>query len=157
MTRRLVVTGLLIALSVIGSYVKFGPFSIALDSAAGFVAALLLGPAAGALVCFLGHLTVAGLTGFPLTPLFHLFTALAMAGVGAAGGLTARRFGPWPAAVVMVLANGFAAPLLLSLLPNPLGAGLLAVLWLPLTLAASANALVAVLVTLALNRTGIRE
>ncbi|HEY3364128.1 MAG TPA: hypothetical protein VGK74_03610 [Symbiobacteriaceae bacterium] len=35
-TKSLVYSGLLIAVSAIGSYVKLGPWSIGLDSAAGF-------------------------------------------------------------------------------------------------------------------------
>lgn len=155
--RFLTLSGMLIALSVLGSYIKLGPMSIAFDSAPGFVAALVLGPAAGALVCFLGHMTVATLTVFPLTALFHLCTALAMAGVGALGGLTARRFGPVAAGVAIVLANGMAAPAVLALLPNPMGLGLLGATWLPLTLAAAVNALVAVLVVQGLKRAGARS
>ncbi|MFZ5815785.1 MAG: ECF transporter S component [Bacillota bacterium] len=145
-TKNLVYSGLLIALSVIGSYVKLGPWSIGLDSTAGFLAALTLGPAAGALVCAIGHLAVAMVTGFPLTPVFHLAVAVAMAGVGAAGGLVVKRFGPLAAAVTMVLLNGAAAPALLALLPNPMGLGLFAALVAPLTLAAAVNAGAALLV-----------
>ena len=92
-TKRLVTSALLIAASVLGSYISIGPMSIALDSAAGFLAAMVLGPVAGALVTALGHMAVAMLKGFPLTPLFHVAGAVVMAGVGALGGVTARRFG----------------------------------------------------------------
>ncbi|HYG59963.1 MAG TPA: ECF transporter S component [Symbiobacteriaceae bacterium] len=142
-TRRLVAFGLLYALSVIGSYIKVGPMSIALDSAPGFLAALAMGPGPGALICALGHLTVALLTGFPLTPPFHLAVAVTMAGVGALGGFTAARFGRWAGAAVLVAANGVAAPAVLSLLPNPMGRGLFAALLVPLLLGAGVNAVIA--------------
>lgn len=141
--RRITLLAMLIALSVVGGYVKLGPWSIAFDAAAGFLAALLLGPMAGALVCGLGHLAAAGATGFPLSPAFHLLVALVMAGVGATGGLTASRFGLRAGAIVLILSNGLLAPALLALAPNPLGTGLFLALVLPLTLAATANATVA--------------
>lgn len=153
-TNTLVKLGVLLALSVLGSYIKLGPTSIAFDAMSGFVAALLMGPAAGALICGLGHVAVAAATGFPLTLPFHLAVAVAMAGVGALGGLAARRFGLLAAAAVLVAANGLFAPALLALLPNPLGTGLFAVLALPLTAAAAANAAVAYLVALGLKRAG---
>jgi riboflavin transporter len=155
-TRRLVQIAFLVALSVVGSYVKLGPLSIALDGAAGFAAALLLGPGAGALVCAAGHLAVAALTGFPLTLPFHLATAGAMAGVGAIGGLISRRFGAPAGALALVAANGLLAPALLSQLPNPLGPALFQALALPLTMAAAANAAVAWAVVAVLKRTGVR-
>lgn len=154
--RSIVWQGTLLALSVIGSYIRLGPMSIAFDAAAGFTAALLLGPGPGSLVCGLGHLTVALLTGFPLTLPVHLATAAAMAGVGALGGLTARRFGHLAGAAALVAANGLLAPALLSLLPNPLGRGLFAALALPLTLAAAANAFVAFLAAAGLKRAGMK-
>ncbi|HYF94097.1 MAG TPA: ECF transporter S component [Symbiobacteriaceae bacterium] len=153
-SRRLTLAGIFTALCVIGSYIKLGPLSTAFDSAPGFLAALLLGPVPGAAVCFIGHLTVATLTGFPYGPGFHLLTALAMAGVGALGGFMARRAGPWAAGAAMVVANGVLAPALLSFVPNPLGRGLFAFLLLPLTVAAAANALVAVLAAKVLKRRG---
>ncbi|MBP2018435.1 putative membrane protein [Symbiobacterium terraclitae] len=153
-TSTLAKLGFLLALSLLGSYIKLGPTSIAFDAMSGFVAALLMGPAAGALICGLGHAAAAAVTGFPLTLPFHAATAAAMAGVGALGGLTARRFGALPAAAALVAANGLLAPALLSLLPNPLGVGLFAALWLPLTAATGANAAAALVVVLGLRRAG---
>jgi hypothetical protein len=108
------------------------------------------------MVCFLGHMAVAALTGFPLTPLFHLAVALTMALVGALGGLTARRFPFWAAGGVLIAANGVVAPALLALLPNPMGRGLFAAFVLPLTLAAAANAAVAVIAAIALKRAKVQ-
>ena len=151
-TRRLAFLGVLIALSVVGANIKLGPWSIALDSTPGFLAALIFGPAAGALVSAAGHLAVAVATGFPLTPVFHLFVAVTMAGVGAVGGLTAARFGRPVAAAAIVIANGVVAPALLSLLPNPMGRALFMAMVLPLTLAAAVNALLALMLATALQR-----
>jgi riboflavin transporter len=155
-TRRLSFLGLLIALSAAGAFIRLGPWSIALDAAAGFLAALLLGPGPGALVCSAGHLASALVTGFPLTLPFHLLVALAMAGVGASGGAAAARFGRAAGAGALVVANGLVAPALLSLVPNPLGHGLFAALVLPLTAGAVANAAVALAAAAALVRMGVR-
>lgn len=154
MGSRWVHLSILVALSALGAHVRLGPWSLAFDSMSGFVAALLLGPGPGALVSALGHLAAAGVTGFPLTLPFHLLVALVMAGVGAAGGLAARRYGLGMGVAALILTNGLVAPALLSTLPNPLGAGLFAALALPLTAAAAVNGLAALAVSLALKRRG---
>lgn len=154
--RHLAVPALLIALSAVGAYVKIGPGTIAFDSAAGFVAALLLGPATGAATCALGHLASALVTGFPLTPQFHLLVAMAMGAVGAVGGLAARRAGFTAGAIVLTIANGIGAPAVLALLPNPLGSRLFAALAAPLTLAAAANVVVAMVLVTAIRRAGVK-
>lgn len=154
--RRVATYAILIALSAVGAFVKIGPGTIAFDAAAGFVAALVLGPVAGALVCALGHLASALVTGFPLTLPFHLLTALVMAGVGVAGGLVARRAGFAAGAAALTLANGIGAPALLSLAPNPLGTRLFVAFAGPLTLAAAANAAVALALATVARRTEVR-
>lgn len=151
---RWVQLGVLVALSALGAYIKLGPWSIAFDAVSGFLAALALGPGAGALVCGLGHLTAAGATGFPLTLPFHLTVALVMGVVGATGGYVARHTSAGMGVITLVFANGVAAPAVLSYLPNPMGTGLFAALVLPLSLAATANALAAWLVLVGLNRAG---
>lgn len=152
---RLTLPALLVALSVLGSFLKLGLYSIALDAADGFLAALVLGPGAGGLVLALGHLSVALVTGFPLTLPFHLAVAVAMALVGLLGGWIAQRFGLIAGSVVLVLANGILAPLLLAFMPNPLGFGLFAALVLPLTVGAVVNAAVALLLVGVLRRLGV--
>jgi hypothetical protein len=153
--RRVTLPSLLIALSLLGSFLRLGFYSIAFDAAAGFLAALVQGPVEGAIVLALGHLCVALVTGFPLTPVFHLAVAVAMALVGILGGVVAKRFGWIAGAIVLVLANGLLAPLLLAWLPNPLGLGLFAVMTLPLTVGATANAVVALLLAGSLRRLGV--
>jgi hypothetical protein len=157
LVRRVTLPALLISLSVLGSFLKLGLYAIAFDAAAGFVAALCIGPVAGGLVLAFGHLSVALLSGFPLTVPFHLLTALAMAGVGLGGGWFARRFGRTAGAVALVVGNGLVAPALLSLAPNPFGLRLFSVLALPLTLGAGANVAVALLVGAGLRRLGVVE
>jgi len=150
---------LLIALSVVGSYVKLGPWSIAMDAAPGFFAALLLGPASGALVCLVGHLAVAVATGFPLSLPFHLVIAVVMALVGAAGGFAAQRFGRVAATAVMILLNGVGSPALLALLPtsiNPMGLGLFSAMVLFLTAAAAVNGVAALAIAEVLVRAKVK-
>jgi len=77
-TKSLVITGLLIALSFIGSHITILG-SIAFDSLPGFLAALLLGPLYGAAIGLIGHMLTAMTSGFPLTMPLHLAIALAMA------------------------------------------------------------------------------
>ena len=76
------------ALSAVGSLLKIPSpnGSLAFDSAPGFFAALLFGPLEGSLVCGLGHMATAAVSGFPLG-LLHLPIALGMALAGACIGL----------------------------------------------------------------------
>ena len=77
-TKRLVLSALFIALSLVGSYLKiFG--TIAFDSLPAFLASLLLGPIYGAAIGFLGHIFSALSSGFPLTMPIHIVVAAAMA------------------------------------------------------------------------------
>jgi len=76
--KKLVITALFIALSFVGANIKvFG--TIAFDSLPGFLAALILGPAYGAAIGFLGHICTALTSGFPLSIPLHIVIALAMA------------------------------------------------------------------------------
>jgi len=75
----LAITGLLVALSYVGSHIRIFGTTIAFDSLPGFLAALLLGPAYGAVIGFLGHLFTALMSGFPLSVPLHMVIALSMA------------------------------------------------------------------------------
>ncbi|WP_086313476.1 hypothetical protein A5821_000981 [Enterococcus sp. 7F3_DIV0205] len=77
MTKRLTLTAMFIALSVIGSMIKLTG-SIALDSLPGFVGTVFLGPSIGFLLGSFGHLTSAAIAGFPLTIPVHVITAFLM-------------------------------------------------------------------------------
>ena len=77
-TKTLAATALFIALSLVGAHIKiFG--TIAFDSLPGFLAALLLGPAYGAAIGFLGHLFTALTSGLPLSIPIHTVIAITMA------------------------------------------------------------------------------
>lgn len=77
-TKKLVLVALLVALSFVGSNLKiFG--TIAFDSLPAFLGALLLGPAYGAIIGFLGHIFSALLSGFPYGLVIHGVIAASMA------------------------------------------------------------------------------
>jgi len=78
-TRNLVISGLFIAVSYIGSNIRVFGTTIAFDSLPGFLASLLLGPVYGAAIGFLGHLFTALISGFPLSAPLHGVIAFSMA------------------------------------------------------------------------------
>ena len=88
-TKTLVIVALFVALSLVGSQIRIF-CTIAFDSLPGFLAALLLGPMAGAAIGFLGHFFTALTAGFPLSPPLHLVIAGSMAITMAGFGLTYR-------------------------------------------------------------------
>ena len=97
------------ALSVVGSFIKIpSPIgSLAFDSAPGFFVALFFGPFEGGLVCGLGHMATAAVSGFPLG-LLHLPIALGMASAGVAIALLNRLNRKWallPALVMGIVIN----------------------------------------------------
>jgi riboflavin transporter len=97
------------ALCAAGSVIKVpSPVgSLAFDSAAGFFVALYFGVAEGALVCGIGHMATAVVSGFPLGYL-HLPIALGMALAGASVGLINKMHKTWgflPALAVGVIIN----------------------------------------------------
>jgi uncharacterized membrane protein len=77
-TKKLVLIALFIALSFVGAQIKL-VYSIALDALPAFLAAAMLGPIAGGLVGFLGHLLTALTSGFPFSIPIHLVVATSMA------------------------------------------------------------------------------
>ncbi len=95
------------ALAVVGSFIKPDPASsIAFDSFAGFIVALLFGATEGALVCGLGHMATAVVSGFPLG-ILHVPIAIGMAIAGAAIGATNKlnRKAFIPALIIGVIIN----------------------------------------------------
>jgi len=76
--KKLVTAAILIALACVGANIKIMG-SIAFDSMAAFLGALILGPVYGALVGFLGHMISALLSGFPFGLPTHLVIAVSMA------------------------------------------------------------------------------
>jgi hypothetical protein len=109
-----------LASAVLG-YVKLpGPAtSIALDSAPGYFSAGYFSPLIGGLVGSLGHLASAAVGGFPLGWL-HLVVAVQMFFWCGAFGFVIRsidkRWAVIPAALVGVVLNGIAGPLMLGAL-----------------------------------------
>jgi len=118
--RRPVTVGLLIALSVAGSFVKI-PSVIgtpALDALPGYFAAAALGLPEGALVAAFGHLATAATAGFPLSPGVHVLVACLTAGAVVAFGAVARKGSPAGAVPLAMVANGVLAPAVLLLIPG---------------------------------------
>lgn len=102
---------LFVALSVAGGMVKVpGPISsIALDSFPALVGAVLMGPAAGALIGALGHMASALLGGFPMGPL-HGIVAAEMAAVMWLFGTMYQKGRKRSALPVFVFLNGVILP-----------------------------------------------
>ncbi len=77
-TSLLVKIAMLVALSVVGSYIKFpGPLgSIALDSLPGYLGVIIIGGPAGGLVLALGHLLSALNSGFVLGAIHFLIAVI---------------------------------------------------------------------------------
>lgn len=102
---------LFVALSVVGGMIKVpAPISsVALDSFPALIAAVLLGPAAGALVGAFGHLVSALIGGLPLGPL-HVVVALEMAAAVWIFGKLYVSGRKLVAVAVFILFNGFVSP-----------------------------------------------
>ncbi|OAH53177.1 MULTISPECIES: ECF transporter S component [Bacillaceae] len=117
---------LFVALSVVGGMIKVpAPISsVALDSFPALVAAVLLGPVAGALVGAFGHLVSALIGGLPMGPL-HLLIAIEMAAIVWLFGQLYVAVRKWAAIVTFILLNGFVLPapfILLMGMPFYIGA-----------------------------------
>lgn len=154
-TKKLVKMALFIALSGIGAHIKLQG-SIAFDSMGAFLAALWIGPLAGGIVGLLGHLLSALTAGFPLTLPMHLFVSLQMFFILWVFGILYQKTHPIVAAGAGILLNGPGSTLLAAyaatLLGLPLGGeAMFLLLWLPLTLAATANILLAMVLYKALG------
>lgn len=141
-TKKLVVVSLLVALSVVGSFIKIpSPTgTIALDSLPGYLGAAILPLPLGAAVGALGHLISALTVSFPLGFPLHLFIALQMAVyVGVFGYLNKKGY-KIMAIIIAVILNGLAAP---ALLIPIMGAGIFWALLLPLIAGSAVNIILA--------------
>ncbi len=76
-TKYITYTGMLIALSFIGSFLKVQG-SIAFDSMPAFLGALIISPQSGAVIGVLGHMITAGISGFPFSLPLHIAIAAEM-------------------------------------------------------------------------------
>lgn len=149
-TESLIYLAVLIALSFIGSLIKIGPGgSIALDSMPAFFAALLMGPSAGAIVGFVGHLLTAVTGGFPFTIPVHIVIAAEMAIICWIFGMMAERVNIVIPAATAIILNGVVATFLSVSIMKILGIvpvvmGVFVSLVGPLTIAAAVNVVLAV-------------
>ncbi|SHI92088.1 alpha-ribazole transporter [Dethiosulfatibacter aminovorans DSM 17477] len=149
-TESLVYLAVLIALSYIGSLIKIGPGgSIALDSMPAFFAALLMGPSAGAVVGFIGHLLTAATGGFPFTIPIHFIVAFEMAAICWIFGIMAERMNIVIPAVTATVLNGVVATFisvyameLMGVVPSAIG--MFKMLVGPLTIVSAVNVVLAV-------------
>lgn len=150
-TKTLVYIALLIALSFIGAQIKiFGSSSIALDALPAFFAALLLGPAAGAIVGAVGHLLTAITGGFPMSIPIHLIVMMLMAIICGLFGYLNGKINIGLNVIVAILLNGIVATYLSVFAMQLLGAipsanELFMILVGPLTIASTINVVVAAL------------
>lgn len=150
-TRRIAYISLLVALSAVGSYLKIPSLTgtPALDSFPGFLAALLLGPADGAWVAFLGHLFTALTVGFPLTVPLHLLVACGMAAVASIFAFISVYSLPLSAGVAVAL-NSVLLPALFLPLPG-FGRAFFLAMFVPLLVASGLNVGIAVVILSALK------
>lgn len=144
-TKKIVITSLFIAVSFIGANIKIAG-TIAFDSMAGFLAALILGPSYGAVVGALGHLLTAAISGFPLSLPVHMVIMVSMALTMFLFGVTYNFFcrSNKKSAIILsslagVLMNG---PISTFMIIPIMGKGILAMLPI-LTLAALLNIIIA--------------
>lgn len=149
-TNRLTLTAFFIALAAIGSYVIIpGPTgSIALDSAPGFIAVIILGPVQGAVVLGLGHLLSAVRAGMPLGPA-HILIAFLMAAIAPVYSYAWDKAGSFGAGFVAVLLNGV---VINGALIPIFGFAFFLAMLLPLTLAAAFNIFAASMMIFLLQR-----
>lgn len=145
--KKIIVTALLVALSVVGSFIKIpSPTgTVALDSLPGYLAALLLGGIPGAIVAFIGHLATAATTGFFMTLPLHLLVAVQMAVTMLVYGFLAKKTKLPIAMAVAILINGVGAPACFILIPN-MGIPFFTAMVLPLTVGSAVNVILSGLV-----------
>lgn len=151
-TLNLVMIALFCALSAVGANIKVMG-SVAFDSMPAFLAAVLMGPAAGALVGALGHMLSAALAGFPLTLPLHIAIAAEMALIcGFVGWLvTKKNIAIWLGSLIAFVLNAFLAPAILIVWPG-MGWAVCVAYFMPLAIASGANVLVAALLAYALQK-----
>jgi len=111
--------GLLIALSVVGAFIRIpSPVgTLAFDAVPGFYAALVISPITGAIVAGIGHAATAVINGMPLGLPIHTLISLGMMTAAFATGSLAKQHKIW-GCVVGVNINGIALPALLILIPG---------------------------------------
>lgn len=151
---RLARMAILIALSVVGALIRVpSPTgTVAFDALPGYFAALAFGPIEGGIVGAIGHIVTAMFTGFPLGVPLHLLVAVEMFVFVWVFGYLARRVNVIVAAVVAVILNGVAGPLLTIPIA---GTGLFASLLLPLTVTTIVVVILAIAAAKAVQAAGL--
>jgi uncharacterized membrane protein YesL len=166
--QKIVMMGMLIALSAIGAMIKIQG-SIAFDSLAAFLGALVLGPVYGGIIGFIGHLLSAYLSGFVLTLPVHILVAMMMFVSCWAFGQTytklANHFNfhlnSLLAVIVAVLLNGPISLALAALYMQVFAGipflGVFVPMFIPLTIAALINVVLAIVLYKVLEKTQVWE
>ncbi|WP_251860081.1 ECF transporter S component [Clostridium sp. Marseille-Q2269] len=147
-TKRLVVIGLLIALSFIGANIKILE-SIAFDSMPAFLGTLILGPIIGAIIGAVAHFLSALTSGFPLSLPVHMIVMVDMAVTMILFGIVYNKFknknnilAAIAAVIVAVIING---PVSVFAIIPIAGKGVIVLLPI-LSLAALANVIIAIII-----------
>lgn len=151
--KKLTVAAILLALCIVGANVKIMG-SVALDSFPAFFGSLVLGPIAGAFLGLFGHLVSALLSGFPLTLPVHLVIGFCMMITMAVYALIRRgdRSLKWGYIILSdIVAYVLNVPLELLLL-YPILKQAVYVYFVPLTLAAIVNIILAEIVFILLRK-----
>ena len=152
--RTITAYALLIALCAIGGQIHFGTYSIGFDSSPAFVGALMLGPVAGAVLGALGHIATAASTGFPLSVPMHVVVAIIMACTAGSVGYVAQKmtssFSYVVGGILGYVINVGLGLTITAWMMNSVE--IMAVLWVPLSLAYALNYVGAALVVSQLNR-----
>lgn len=152
--KNMTLCAMFIALSVAGAFIKPFGNSIAFDSLPAFLAASVMGPFFGAIVGLFGHIISAALSGFALTLPIHIIIAIEMAIVMSVYGFMAQKTNIIVSGIVAVLLNGVAATAVFILVPG-MGIPFFMAMVLPLTLISAINVTLAVLVHMALKKSGV--
>lgn len=154
-TKKMVLVGMFIALSFVGSYIKIpSPLqSIALDAMPAFLGGLTLGGGVGALVGFIGHLLTSANAGFPLTIPIHLLIAVTMAITVFIFSFSYKKTNVVLAGIIGIICNGVGAPLIMAAMPQ-FGWGFFIGITPFLLLASGVNVFLAAFIFLSLKKSG---
>ena len=153
-TKKVVLVGVFIALSVVGAFLKIpSPTgTVALDSAPGYFAAAAFGGVEAVLIISLGHLISSAIVGFPLTLPIHLLIAAQMAVFALIFAFLMKKANGYAAVIITTLANGILAPL--TMVPI-FGWGFFYGMLIPLLVGSLVNILLAYLVFNTINKAGV--
>jgi len=117
--KKLVLTAVLIALSVVGTFIKIPSMvgSLAFDAVPGFYAALAISPVTGAIVAGFGHVATALYSGIPLGLPVHALVVLGMMLAAYLAG-TVAKLNIIAGCVVGIAINGIVLPATFIIIPG---------------------------------------